>query len=457
MKVFRKIELIIVLIIFVGCSSEKLLENEEFKKEDISEKLHEKWVEELEDHNIAGIIEEERSNVFKNEILYKKKRIKINTSGKRFYVHYMPWFQSPEIDGEWGQHWTMINKNPDKINRKGKREIASHYYPLIGPYSTKDKDLQQYHLLLMKLCGVDGVIFDWYGKRDVLDFDYIKKGMENFIEELEKTDLEFAVMYEDRVVEVQERRINEIQIQQAKEDIQYIEQNYFTNNNYIQIKENPLLMIFGPNYITSSEDWKLIFNSLETKSEILTLWNSNERIDEEDITGEYAWIDQNHLETLSGYYNEVINFNERTVGGVAYPRFNDFYVEGGWKSALEEDWAVKGRGVKTFKESFNESLNHPVDFIQIATWNDFGEGTQIEPTREFGYKHLRVLQKYTGTSFSKEDLRIPYYIYKLRKEHKNNYTVKFLMNRAHYYAMNNKTSKAKTIIGLTIFYFGYDF
>jgi glycoprotein endo-alpha-1,2-mannosidase len=86
----------------------------------------------------------------------------IKNNAKKVYVHYMPWFFNLKQDGYWGQHWTMTNKNPNNIDITGKREIASHYYPLIGPYSSNDNDLQEYHLLLMKLSGIDGVIFDWY-------------------------------------------------------------------------------------------------------------------------------------------------------------------------------------------------------------------------------------------------------------------------------------------------------
>ncbi len=30
------------------------------------------------------------------------------------------------------------------------------------------------------------------------------------------------------------------------------------------------------------------------------------------------------------------------------------------------------------------------------TWNDYGEGTMIEPTKEFGYGFLNTLQKREG-------------------------------------------------------------
>src|SRR5262245_642410 len=67
----------------------------------------------------------------------------------KVYMHYMPWFQSKEVSGYWGSHWRMANKNPDIVDANGKRQIASHYYPLIGPYDSKDPDVIEYHLLLM--------------------------------------------------------------------------------------------------------------------------------------------------------------------------------------------------------------------------------------------------------------------------------------------------------------------
>ena len=38
--------------------------------------------------------------------------------------------------------------------------------------------------------------------------------------------------------------------------------------------------------------------------------------------------------------------------------------------------------------------------IQIAIWNDYGEGTVIEPTKTFEYQYLEEVQKYTKTKAS---------------------------------------------------------
>ena len=47
--------------------------------------------------------------------------------------------------------------------KDGRATLASHYHPIIGPYDSGDPDVLEYHALLMKLAGIDGVVIDWYG------------------------------------------------------------------------------------------------------------------------------------------------------------------------------------------------------------------------------------------------------------------------------------------------------
>ena len=85
------------------------------------------------DKSLAGS-EDVEFNVIEFEPISVNKTIKTPV-----YAHYMPWFQTPEFSGYWGNHWTMANKNPDEFIN-GQRSIASHYYPLIGPYDSSDEN-----------------------------------------------------------------------------------------------------------------------------------------------------------------------------------------------------------------------------------------------------------------------------------------------------------------------------
>ena len=44
---------------------------------------------------------------------------------KLVLAHYMPWYESKAVSGQWGWHWTMNKFQPDKVVQ-GRRELASH-------------------------------------------------------------------------------------------------------------------------------------------------------------------------------------------------------------------------------------------------------------------------------------------------------------------------------------------
>lgn len=364
---------------------------------------------------------------------------------KKIYVHYMPWFYTPEQDGYWGQHWTMTNRNPENIDANGKREIASHYYPLIGPYSSNDNDLQEYHLLLMKLAGIDGVIFDWYGSRDVYDYRALKKSTESFIKEIEDVGLDFAIMYEDKVAKhTLTQRIPTANLNAAITDLQYIEQTYFTSPNYLRMNRSELLFVFGPDYINDSLDWIDIMAKLKTNPTFMSLWKAKDNFGKY-AGGEFSWVDRDHLNTLEGYYNYTKENKIQTVGGI-YPGFNDYYTEGGWRNNPSADWEIPTNGTQTLEATLNLSNQYPVDFIQIITWNDFGEGTMIEPTLEFGYTFLEKIQEYTQVSYRKKDLELPFQLYQLRKKYKKNIKLQKILDRVYQCIFTLKLDQADKIM-----------
>ena len=74
--------------------------------------------------------------------------------------------------------------------------------------------------------------------------------------------------------------------------------------------------------------------------------------------------------------------------------------------------------------------------VQLVTWNDFGEGTIVEPTLEFGYRDLGVVQdfrrQYINAGFAPHtnDLALAFRYYNLRKLNATNATVSAELARA---------------------------
>lgn len=56
------------------------------------------------------------------------------TNPMKLFMHYMPWFQNKEFSGFWGYHWKMNTRDPEKFVSGERRQVASHFYPLmLGP------------------------------------------------------------------------------------------------------------------------------------------------------------------------------------------------------------------------------------------------------------------------------------------------------------------------------------
>jgi len=200
-------------------------------------------------------------------------------SAKKISIHLMPWFETKETseDGKWGQHWTMARMDPDIIEEGNRRQIASHYYPDIEPYGSGDPDLIDYQIQLMKYSGVDGVFMDWPGTTIAWDYPKNMQNAHNFISKLEEAGLDFAIVYEDHNLGMarDEGFITDI-LAQGRQDMSWLQSNYFNKNNYVKINGTPVLMTFGPQSLWG-DDWADIFTPLNPKPTFLSLWNAMEQ------------------------------------------------------------------------------------------------------------------------------------------------------------------------------------
>lgn len=445
--------LILLLIAFLYACESEILDSKSFSEENINVnfKIPNPKIQ-YKDSILKKILEKELTILKsgKHALEYQNKSMSINkTNVKKVYVHYLPWFQSKEFEGYWGQHWTMTNKNPDNIDANGNNEIASYYNPLIGPYSSSDPYLQEYHFLLMKLSGIDGVIFDWYGSRNILDYGLIKNATETFIPKLKNIDLDFSIMYEDRVAYMNTSRTP---VQNAKKDFRYIRDTYLNNANYIKFNGTKFISLFGPHHIKKEKQWNKIYNVFKKtdQPELLSIWGLKESLGNH-FKGEFLWVAPDHLLAQDYYYQTHANTNSITIGST-YPGFKSFYAEGGWTDGVN-DWELPFNDGDTFIEVLNNNAHEASDFIQIITWNDFGEGTMIEPTTQNGFLFLEILQEYTGVSFTTEDLAVVVRLYNARKKHQNNTEVMGLLDNSYDYMKSLDISRVDGILqAIDVFY-----
>lgn len=336
-------------------------------------------------------------------------------------AHYMPWFESKPVSGHWGWHWTMGRLDPERIGPEGRREVASHSYPLIGPYDSADPDVLEYHTLLMKVAGIDGAVADWYGNDDFNDYASIHRRTSALFDSLKRRGLKFAVCYEDRTLKAMAERKGLTParaVEHGKAHLRYCEENWFHDPSYVTREGKPLLLAFGPEYL-AREQWEAIFTGMRRAPAFFTL---HER--KPPAIGTFAWPpmwaskDGKLSESALDAYLDRFYGQAGAKIGAAFPGFHDYYAEAGVQPSHGR---LDDRHGETFRRTLGRALASGCPIVQVATWNDFGEGTCVEPSREYGYRDLEAVQdarrKLPGGPFPyrSDDLRLPLRIHDLRK------------------------------------------
>jgi len=365
------------------------------------------------------------------------------TNSQKIYVHYMPWFedQSTSDNGNWGSHWTMANRNPNIISSDGKRQIASWFYPLIGPYASSDADVIDYHTLLMKYAGIDGVIVDWPGVHNVYDYPLLKRNTDSLFNHIPKIGLQFSVCYEDATLKYVKAMTGIDTVLAAQQDFSYLQQKYFDSNFYIKIYNQPLVLCFGPQVMKTENEWQRTFSVLSNKPRLLSLWYQG-TVTGNAGSGEFAWVYSDYLTGLQNFYQNRAP-GLPTAFAAAYPGFKDFYSPGGWGNTL---FVIDHNGTSTLQNTLTLAKNSNLANLQLITWNDFGEGTMLEPTLEYNYSFLETIQQYTGVSYTKNELQLIYKWYTLRKKYKSDNATEQKLLQAYYYLVSLDIAKASEII-----------
>ncbi|MCX7656900.1 MAG: endo-1,3-alpha-glucanase family glycosylhydrolase, partial [Treponemataceae bacterium] len=346
-------------------------------------------------------------------------------------VHYMPWFQAPPVDSGYGFHWHMggVKFDPFETLPDGRAKIASHYYPLTGPYDSRDPAVLKYQVALMKIAGIDGVIFDWYGIEDALDYKQIHESTLAMISVLKQAGLKYLICYEDQSIGkmIEAKMITKDKaLEEGKKVFSWLQKNWFQDESYVRYGNRPVVLCFGPQYFKDKSQWDSLFEGVNPRPYFISLDNHAESFADGSYNWPPMWASTAGRLSISRLVSNLNDFYRKQhmkpfLVATAFPGFHDIYQEAG--VGLSYGYLEYADG-ETFRLTIDAALQAFPDIIQIATWNDYGEGTIVEPTIERGYRELEYLQdlrrKYEENfPFSRYDLRIPIELFKISRTSKS--------------------------------------
>ncbi len=221
--------------------------------------------------------------------------------------------------------------------------------------------------------GIDGVIIAWYGPNNAID-----QATKLLMAEAENhPGFTFAIMIDHGAIEwdscsgcsPQQALINQLQ---------YIEQTYFNSPAYMTEQGQPVVTNFDID-LNYSIDWNAVNAALSTHPRFL--FQNNIGFSHTLSGGSYSWVmptttDYGAAYLSSFYATGMLVPSEQTVGAT-YKGFNDTLASWGANRIMGQQCG------QTWLKTFSElnglyGSGKQLSDLQLVTWNDYEEGTEIE-------------------------------------------------------------------------------
>lgn len=349
---------------------------------------------------------------------------------------YIDTWANPNASGYWARwNWDACNvsHDPNSVRPDGRRDIASVYYPLIGPYDSGDDSVIEYHMRLAQASGIDVFVVDWYGTKNFYDFPQQNREFMNMMRIAEQMNFGIAVDYDATKFYVGEpgQSISKVLIpnrsealQAIHDDLAYIIQKFGGSPSYLKFDGKPVIFAFS-NYDLEPRSWGDIFESL--RKEGLDAFY----VDMQGNTNYYPyfrgffpwiWADAiakgqidsvSYINEAAGRLAEFAQGRSISWGLGVWPGFDDSAV-GGW--CYDRGVLKIGRmSGALYNQTWKAVLRSAPAWVFIITFNDWSEGTIIEPSLEFGYQYLYATAYFAGqlknTQPHYEAISVPYLLY----------------------------------------------
>ncbi len=318
--------------------------------------------------------------------LLKRTNQSVGDTERQVLAFYYPWYGTPSEPAGKGQnlHWGAISPADKSI------EMSTHY-PALGAYDSHNPRLVNQHCTWAREAGVDGFIVSWWGHGD-----YTDTAMPVILREAVQEGLSISAYYES--VPAPHTAAS------AAEDIKRLLRKYSGHPAWLKVNNRPVLFIYGRAVNELGLDgWLDVQTRLQTEISPRPL-----------LIGDQ--LDAMAALTFDGIhtYNPAAQLGDRSPEKVAewagktYPKWIQLAEEANRISTVTiipgyDDTKIRTPGLKvdrhngaTYRQQWKQLTQAPPDWVLITSFNEWHEGSEIEPSHEYGKRYLEMTAKFAN-------------------------------------------------------------
>jgi PKD repeat protein len=265
-------------------------------------------------------------------------------------------------------------------------KIYTHFMGWFGPsnhmnvgYSSSDPTQIQRQIDDQVSRGIDGAIIDWYGPGHFPD-DNATLSMMSYAQTLPGVPYKFAVMEDVGALSSCANTFGCDLTKTLIGHLNYIYNTYAGSPAYITLNGQPAVFFFGLEKY--SIDWDYVKANVPGNPAFI--FQNAGGFTHADTAGGFSWVQINLSDPndwqqwyLDNFYQTAQSYSWQHAFGVAYLGFNDTLAAWGTKRIVNQNCG------QTWLNTWNEiakyySGTRQLENMQITTWNDYEEGTEIE-------------------------------------------------------------------------------
>ncbi|MBN2506655.1 MAG: hypothetical protein JXQ71_08170 [Verrucomicrobia bacterium] len=295
---------------------------------------------------------------------------------------YYTWYGRPERHGRW-IHWGRVDPQRHDIS-------ASTHYPALGAYDSHDPAVIDQHIDQAKAHGLTGFIATWWGQ-DTFD----DRAFRLLLGRAEHKGFRVTVYWETAP------GTGQAQVDKAVEDLAYVLRRYGASPAFLKANGKPVIFVYGRvmNEVPL-KSWPAIVTGARKKAGDMLLIADGyqagyarlfDGIHTYNICG---WVQDktpDDLRALSARsFAEAVQLarrHERISCLTVIPGYNDTKIR---KPGIH----AQRQAGRTYRVLWEEAIKADPDWVLITSWNEWHEGSEIEPSWESGDMYLKLTAQY---------------------------------------------------------------
>jgi glycoprotein endo-alpha-1,2-mannosidase len=311
---------------------------------------------------------------------------------RRVMAFYYPWYGVPDGPGGAGRtlHWGRIDAANKDIQ-------ASRHYPELGAYDSHDPKVIDQHCRWAKEAGIDTFIVSWWGHND-----YTDRAMEKILDDCQHHGLSACIYYET-VPRPQTPK-------SAADDIIKVLKKYDENPAYLKVNGKPVVFVYGRALQQLGlADWLKAIKMINAGYE-----KGVTAIGDQFSFGSARVFDGVHTYNTAGNLRGMNSAEARKWATETYKTWVQLADRASKISTITvipgyDDTKIRKPGLaverydgELYRVQWDEAIKADPDWILITSFNEWHEGSEIEPSLEFKRRYIDITAEYTKLFKAKE-------------------------------------------------------